>query len=238
MKKYTSAAETRKLIESYNYLIKGIENKANDDEERAYDGIIQAGKGILVENMAKKLVEIAWQELKGDINRLSLEKKTVKIPLQPDYLNRIEVAEVKEYITQNIADFYYTLKTDVHAYIDNEFVMAIECKAYTENAMLKRILVDFTLFKHIYPNLHCILFELESQLGGDYAEISKEIIYGSHSTHTLMSYFNVDLHIITLLEGERKVTAPIHKTPFFKELKTDSVLKAITLFKNLLKAYL
>jgi hypothetical protein len=97
--------------------------------------------------------------------------------------------------------------------VDDQFKLAVECKAYTENAMLKRILVDFTLLKQVYPNLKFILLQLESQLGGDYSS-GKIIKYGSPSTHTLLSYFDIDLNIITLLEGERKVDQPIHSHNF------------------------
>ncbi len=50
------------------------------------------------------------------------------------------------------------------------------------NAMLKRILVDFTLFRQVFRELNCVLFQLESQLGGDFASIRKKVIYGSPST--------------------------------------------------------
>ncbi len=221
------------LINSYNFLVKGIEQTAKDDKNRAYGGIIRAGKGILVESIARKIVEIAWNELNKD-GILSFEKQTVKIPLNRNYIDKLKSEQIKSYILQNIKKFYYTLKTDVHVYVDKKFVIGIECKTFTENAMLKRILVDFTLFKSVFPELKSVLFQLESQLGGDYSEISKEIIIGSHSTHTLMSYFDVDLHILTLLTGERKVDKPIHKKEFFKELKFENVVKAVETFKNLI----
>jgi hypothetical protein len=85
-------------------------------------------------------------------------------------------------------------------------------------------------------NLHCVLFQLESQLGGDYSQPNKDIILGSYSTHTLLSYFDVDLIIITLLEGERKVDKPIHKKEYYKELRPENLYKAIDVFKQLLKS--
>ncbi len=36
---------------------------------------------------------------------------------------------------------------------DKEFVIGVDCKAFAENTMLKRIFVAFTLFKQVYPNL-------------------------------------------------------------------------------------
>mgnify|MGYP001068239333 CR=1 FL=1 len=130
-------------------------------------------------------------------------------------------------------EFYYPLKTDIHVNVDGRFKIAIECKAYTENAMLKRILVDFTLLKQVYPELSFVLFQLESQLGGDYSS-SNKIKYGSPSTHTLLSYFDIDLNIITLLEGERKVDKPIHKPEYYKALREEILLEALDVLKNLL----
>lgn len=235
MEQKKSSKEVLSLINAYEFLVKGIDTKARDNtDDRAYGGVVRAGKGLLVESMAKSLVEIAWKDLGGDPQRLSLEKQTVRIPIKPEYIDKIKSPEVKEYIKKNIGDFYYTLKTDVHVYIDGKFKVAIECKAYTENAMMKRILVDFTLFKQLYPNLSCVLLQLESQLGGDYST-NNGVKYGSPSTHTLLSYFDIDLNIITLLEGERKVDKPIHKSEYYKSLRVESLMTALEVFKKLLK---
>lgn len=226
--------DIQSLINAYEFLVKGIDTKAKESEDRAYGGIIRAGKGLLVESMAKSLIEIAWKELKRDPARLSLEKETVKIPIKKEYIERVKNPEVKKFIKGHINDFYYPLKTDVHIRVDGKFKIAMECKAYTENAMLKRILVDFTLFKQVFPNLDFVLFQLESQLGGDYSSAHQTKI-GSPSTHTLLSYFDIDLNIITLLEGERRVDKPIHKPEYYKSLRTESLLTALEVFKNLLK---
>ncbi len=103
--------------------------------------------------------------------------------------------------------------------------------------MFKRILVDATLLKTQFPKMRFILLQLESQLGGDFSEL-KDVTYGSTSTHTLLSYFDIDLHIITLLKGERKVDKPIHKTEFFKPLKRKSLEKAVDVMAEILKEYI
>ena len=229
------------IIKAYNYLVKGIDYKAvsqlGDDNARAYGGIIRAGKGKLVESMARELIELAWDELGGDSNRLSFEKKTMKLPLKEGYIERIKNPDVKEFIKKNIDKFYYNLKTDVHVRIDEKLIMGIECKTYTENAMLKRVLVDFTFLNLLFPDIKNILIQLESQLGGDYSEINKEITCGSYPTHTIMSYFGLDLIIVTLLEGDRKVDRPIHKEEYFKELKKENLERALKLFKEILSEY-
>jgi len=225
--------ELNSIIKAYDDLIRGIENKAKVSTDRAYGGIIRGGKGKLVESIAKEIIKISWKGLGGNLEDLSFVNKKIKIPINKEYVEKIKNEEVKQYIKENINEFYYLLKTDIHVFIKDEFKIAVECKAYTENAMLKRILVDFTLLKSLYPNLSFVLFQLESQLGGDYSS-DKEIKFGSPSTHTLLSYFDVEINIITLLKGERKVDQPIHKEEFYKPLEKNALKEAAQIFKTLL----
>jgi len=226
-----------KLIAEANAQIRGIEQIAKKDTERAYGGIIRAGKGGIVEFLCKELVKIAWNELNGDGNLLSFPSRKVLIPLKKEYLTKIKSIEVKKWIEDNYKNFVFNAQVDVHVFINDQFVLGIECKAYTENAMLKRILVDFTLLKTIYPKMQCALLQLESQLTGDYGQINKKVILGSRSTHTLMSYFDVDLNIMTLLEGERKVNKPIHKEKFFKSFEKKALIKTVEKIEDFLKSF-
>jgi len=226
------------IVKAYEILVRGIEAEANDNEDRAFGGIIRAGKGKLVESIGRHMVEIAWQNINGKPERLSLVKQTYKIPIKKSYINNLKYPEVREYIYKNIKDYYYRLRSDIHVSVDNKMVMGIECKAYTENAMLKRILVDFTLLKSVIPNITCVLLQLESQLTGDYGNPKNKIIYGSHSSHTIMSYFDIDLNIITLLEGERRVNRPIHNSRHYKELKKDVLEIGINTIGEILQKYL
>lgn len=236
MKRHNSIS-LDKLIEVVNNKIQGIEIIAQVDNERAYGGIIRAAKGKLLEELCKELVKIAWDELGGIEKSLSFPSQKIPIPLKVEYLSKIKSSEVKNWIKDNYNNFIFKAQVDVHVFIKNEFALGIECKAYTENAMLKRILVDFTLLKTVYPTMQCALLQLESQLTGDYSQIKKEITYGSYSTHTLMSYFDIDLNIITLLEGERKVDEPIHKPQFFKMLEKEALMRTIEKIKELLKPF-
>ena len=235
--KKSNELKLQRLLDIANNKIQGIDMIAQVDEERAYGGIIRATKGKLLEELCKELVVIAWDELGGRRSEVSFSDVTIPIPLNPDYIDTIESKEVRQWIKSNIRDFVFRAQVDIHVMIRSQFVLGIECKAYTENAMLKRILVDFTLLKSLYPKLKCGLLQLESQLTGDYSEIDKKIIYGSHSSHTLMSYFDVDLNIMTLLKGERKVDQPIHKREFFKPLEVKYVERAILRIEDLLREY-
>ena len=224
------------IMQDYNSVVKVIDKDATEQEDRAYGGIIRAVKGKLQEHISEEIVKIAWANLGGKAKNLGINSKKIKIPIKESYIQNLANKEVKRYILQNKKDYYCGISVDKHIFINNKFVIGIECKAYTENAMLKRILVDFYLLKTAYPQLSCYLFQLESQLGGDYSALP-ELIFGSKPTHSIMSYFEeVDLKIITLLKGERNIEKPIHK--HFKPLEKEILEKAVRTMENELKAFL
>lgn len=232
----------KKLIHIYDESVKNISSKAKDqldkNKKRAYGGIVRASKGSLVQLLAEELIKISWAKLNQKENRLSFITEKIKVPLEKNYLEKIKDRDVKEYIQKNINKFYYGIRSDIHVFIDETFVIAVECKAYTENAMLKRILVDFTLLKKsVKKELDFILFQLESQLTGDYSQIYKDKIFGSPSTHTIISQFEVQPTIITLLEGERGVNKAIHDKEFFKSLEKKSLIICVNTIKNILEKY-
>lgn len=232
----TETDELTEIIAAYDTLVLGISQTAKQTEGRAYGGIVRAGKGELTENIAKHLIELAWKRLNKSDSLISIVKKRELIKIRPEYLAKLKNDVIKEFIRKNIQNYVYPLKVDWTIFVKNNAVLEVECKAYTENAMLKRVLVDSTLLKTIHPKIKSVLFQLESQLGGDYSEL-KPITFGGNSTHTLLSYFDVDLTIITLLEGERDVYKPIHDKKYFKPLKIESLEKAVSTFEGLLKEF-
>jgi len=226
------------LITIYNNVVKVVDKNASENDDRAYGGVVRSVKGKLQEHLTEEIINIAWENIGGKNERLSINSKKQKIPIQKDYIMRINDNEIKQYILSNVSDYFFGVSVDKQVYIDKKFVIGIECKAYTENAMIKRILVDFSLLKTIFPHVSCYLFQLESQLGGDYCNL-KEVTFGSKPTHTLMSYFpNVELSIFTFLKGERKVDEPIHREGYFKPLERLQIEKAVYLLANDFKKYL
>ncbi|MCQ2938785.1 restriction endonuclease [Helicobacter pylori] len=223
------------IIQVYNSVVKDIDKDALEQHDRAYGGVIRSAKGKLLEHISEEIVKIAWQNI-GAKKLIEINSNKIKIPIKDSYIENIANQQVKEYILEHKKDYYYGLSVDKHVFVDNQLVMGIECKAYTENAMLKRILVDFHLLKTLYPNISCYLFQLESQLGGDYSALP-ETPLGSKPTHSIMSYFeSVNLNIVTLLKGERDINQPIHKN--FKPLEEENLNKTIKLMENELKVYL
>lgn len=225
------------LISAYNKLVKNIDDAAAASSDRAYGGIIRAGKGKLVENIAAKLVEIAWTEvLHQKLSRMEINKKKMPIGISDEYIARISNPKVRAYVQEHRSSHVYRFGTDIQVFIDGRLILPIECKAYSENAMLKRILFDAELMKEAVGTNTYYLIQLESQLGGDYSELN-DVTYGSPATHALLSHIDVELKIITLLKGERKVDRPIHKSEYFKELKMSELLKAVNIFAEALREY-
>jgi hypothetical protein len=228
----------RDIIITYDKVVKVVDKNASEDSDRAYGGVVRSVKGKLQEHITEEIIKIAWGNIGGQSNRIKINSLKHRIPIKKEYVMKIKDDQIKQYILSNISDYYFSLSIDKQVFIDDQFVIGIECKAYTENAMMKRILVDFSLLKTVFPNISCYLFQLESQLGGDFCEL-KDITFGSKPTHTLMSYFpEVKLHIFTFLKGERRVDEPIHKKEYFKPLERLQIERAISLLSQDLKKYL
>lgn len=225
------------IIAAYNKLVQNIDSKAKVDDDRAYGGIIRAGKGMLVESIASELIDIGWCDvLNQDRTRVQMNKAKMPIGIRDSYIERIKIPEVKAFVKNNKNRLIYKFGTDVQVFIDRKLVIPIECKAYTENAMIKRIIFDAELMKEAKGIHTYFLLQLESQLGGDYCELN-EITYGSPATHALLSHSDVDIEIITLLKGERKVDRPIHKQEYFKELTIKQLEKALNIFVRHLERF-
>jgi hypothetical protein len=213
------------MKKAYRKGLNGMDARAVADTARAYGGVVRSGKGKLVETLAASMAEAAWISFLGqDPGRLkvSVKKTKIKVPLRKAYLSRPDISRATRRILAEKA--VCPVDADVRVYVDDQLVLPIECKAYTEITMLKMILVNAMLMKRAVPTPYYALVQLESQLGGDFSDCPPNPA-GSPSFHTLMSYFKVSLLVVTLLRGERKVTRPIHK--FDKPLKSADVLQGI-----------
>lgn len=227
----------RQIVVDYESVVKGMDNRARklqEAGERSYGGYLRAKKGTLVERLATNMILQGWKALGGHPNRIDIDSKKIRVPIRPDYLERLDDDQVRKHLQANLDDYYYDISVDRHVKVDDDLVMVVECKSYAENAMFKRILLDFDLLAEYGPDdLVFVLFQLESQLGGDYSELN-EVTLGSSSTHTLISHFDNKVEIMTLLKGERRVKKPIHKEQFYKPLDFAVVERYVRRFAELL----
>ncbi|MDE3269166.1 MAG: restriction endonuclease [Pseudomonadota bacterium] len=172
----------------FNEIISYYESTIQSLFKEQSPGKIRTTKAKMVEEIAKKLVLCACKDANLDNDKIYFKQTTYVIPLHDSYLKGLADSYLKKYISKHKEKFFYRLGCDVQCYYGNRFLLAIECKSYTENAMLKRVLVDFSLLKNIFPDTQLVLLQLESMLGGDYSSL-KSNIKGSKATHTIMSYF-------------------------------------------------
>jgi len=179
-------------------------------------GGVRTEKGDVVEQITKDLVRIAWSKISNNQNRLTMDRKKVKIGFG-------DSSDV------------YKLSQDVNVYIDNAFKISIECKSYTEVAMYKRILTDALLLKKRVPSIkYFFVVQLENFMGGDYGKNIEPI--GSSSVRVLNRFFpEIKVEVITLLDGDRDIKKPIHKPENFKTLKDDRLNYTIKKFSEALK---
>jgi hypothetical protein len=233
-------AASAAIIEEYSLVVGGMEAQATSSLDRAYGGVLRSAKGNLVEWIAQQMAVSAWQDHLGeDIDRLRVTSKQDKtsdssgkrywLELGEGYLRPGGPlpSEAREFLEQAGDAVGYWTGADVHVFIDGKLALPIECKAYAEIAMLKRILVDARLLREATGISRYALLQLENMLGGDYGRCP-DFPAGSISAHAILSYFDdVELIVLTLLEGDRKVNRPIHKREFFKEMKAEAVARGI-----------
>ena len=199
-------------------------------------GQIRSAKGKLVANLLDAIVQQAWHEI-GALDRLEIRTQRVEIPIHADYVRTLMPQATKAHVEENLEGYIYRVELDRAVLIDERLVLGIECKSYTENAMLKRVLKDFELTLQRHPEMLFCVFQLENALGGDYGEPCKMDYLGSESTHTLLSHSPVRLEIITLLNGNRTTQREIHSPAHFKALPLENVEACVKKFQRLLKPF-
>lgn len=212
-------ADIEALISHYNYVLTSLFDESNG-------GKIRGQKGALVEHLAKELVELVWIKiLQQSVDRIDCnkEKQAIKINNFEEYLLREDIKEQeRERISNDFEDITYEFGTDVHVMIDGDLAIAIECKAYTETAMLKRIIFDSMLMDEALPSARHCLFQLETA-------------FSYNQYHVLMSHHTHNIDVLTLLDGKRNPKKPIHRRNHFKELNKEKLIKALEYFENVLQ---
>lgn len=174
-------------------------------------GAVRYTKGKIVEEITKDIIKIAWSKTSPDETRLRMDKKKIIIKTN---------------------DEVYKLSQDIHVYIDDIFRISVECKSYTEVAMYKRVLVDASLMKKAVPTINAFfVVQLENFLGGDYGK--KVEPKGSESVITLNRLFpEVNMTVVTLLDGDRDIKRPLHKPEYFKPLRDERPNYAVEQFRR------
>jgi len=201
------------IKKKYERAILKTQNLYDHRKEEDTAGSVRYTKGNIVEEITKDLIQIAWGKISSDKKRLKMNKQKIAIKTNGEV---------------------YKLSQDIHVFIDDKFKIGIECKSYTEVAMYKRVLLDASLLKNHFPTTSCFfIVQLENFLGGDYgANLEPK---GSESVITLDRLFpDLNIKVITLLDGDRGIKKPIHIKKYFKPLTNARIEYAIEQFKKAL----
>ena len=199
---------------------------------------VSGKKAKLTENLLEAIVHLTWRELGGEASRLSIGRRHVTVPIDADYVRNLMPESTRNHVQQDVGQYIYKLELDKGVRIDDWLVLAVECKAYMDNTMIRRTLKDFELASMADPKLIFCVFQLENGLTGDYGDPNKLEYLGSKLTHTLLSYSpEVRLGIITLLDGNRSSSKPIHNRKFFKQLPIENVAVCVSKFRAILEDF-
>ncbi len=63
------------LITTYQSVVKVVDKNANEDEDRAYGGIVRSVKGKLQEHITEEIIKIAWNNIGGKDFRITVNSK-------------------------------------------------------------------------------------------------------------------------------------------------------------------
>ena len=198
-------------VKMYDYNI--IKERFDDSLSRIFPlteaGEVRESKGNLCVNLCIDIIKEAARQL--NIEDIEVEH------------NKIVSTEIEN-----------TEVDVVVSYKDKE-IMYIECKSYTDITMFKRFLLEVLGLQSKNKDAKVCIFQLENSLGGDYNEDkSLESQNGSIKVNKFLEMVVVDIDIITMLDGKRSSTKPIHKEQYRKSFSEYKYKRAIEYFKNTL----
>jgi len=177
-------------------------------------GKIRRSKGQLCVNLCCDIILEAAKQLELDLSNLKIEKDKI-------VETEIENTEVDVVVSYN----------------DKEIIYA-ECKSYTEISMFKRFSMESLGLQSKNKDAKICIFQLENALGGDYSEDQPlESQQGASNVNKLLDMIGVDIDIVTMLNGRRCASKPIHQEEFRKSFNKYKYNRAIEYFKNILFDY-
>lgn len=202
------------------YLIENMINKNG--------GEVRGEKEKVPIALAKDIVPYAAKKAGLDLTKLRIvEKEYHYIPFyNADYLIKLDNA-LANYIVDNIEEYNIPIESDMAIYYENDFIISMELKAYTEISMLKRLAFEFRELRRCYPTVEFVILQLENALGGDFGSNNYQIV-GSPSFHSIMAAAGVPVEVLTLLDGKRSSYKAIHHAGEAKALSQLKYDRAIS----------
>lgn len=111
-------------------------------------------------------------------------------------------------------------QVDVHVYLNNKFIMVIECKAYLDSCYYVRACDDFNLFKKFNYDVKHVIFTLENSIDP------------STKKFTDFVHDNVCDNVFYMLDGKRSSNKPIYEREHKKDVNKKNVRNFIEYIKQ------
>lgn len=187
----------------------------------------------LVVDIAESILETAINEAGIDKDRVFYsERDKVETPSEDStYLSMIDPI-VANVIADDLRAYKKEKEVDFNIFVDNKLAIVTELKAYADTAMLKKFIYESTRIRETGSSKPSFaLFQLENALGGDY-DRDVPVCMGSMQVHGLLSEAKIDIRILTLLDGKRTSTRPIHDKMFSKRLSWYKFNKVVDYFRD------
>ena len=215
-----------------NQIILNAEKKVDvikKTTSRASGGIKRMAKGDLVEEIYSRIIKFCLNEKKSNlklINKMgNLPKNVKKVPILKVSQNYINLKNLK--FTKKELATGYEDKFDGFILDNQDIKFVLEYKAYSENTMLKRCLVDASIAQIFDKNINYCLCLLQSHL------YQNERLIG-YNAHSLMDFFyqkfRVNVDILILVKEPRVVNEDIIKKKY--QINYELLKNAVNYFLN------
>ena len=196
---------------------------------RASGGIKRMAKGDLVEEIYSRIIKFCLNEKKSNlklINKMgNLPKNVKKVPIlkvSQNYINLKNLNFSKKELAKGYED-----KFDGFILDNQDIKFVLEYKAFSENTMLKRCLVDASIAQIFDKNINYCLCLLQSHL------YQNERLIG-YNAHSLMDFFyqkfKVNVDILVLVKEPRVVNEDILKKKY--QINYELLENAVNYFLN------
>ena len=209
-------------------------SKTKSKTERKSGGIKRGIKSITVEKIYSLIISHAIKEIKSKCKLVRYKD----LPLELKNFNKLNTSAFyeKEFnlnFSNEEKKKGYIDKYDGYIVNENKIVMILEYKAYLENAMLKRCLLDAVFAQTVNEKIKYCICMLETSV----QQNDRDIGYNSHS---LMSFFyekfKTKIHMLLLLDGKRGINKDITEIKFVKKVNIHKLIEAVNFFKSNLES--
>ena len=222
----------KNLQNELNQIILSAENKVDlikKRTSRASGGVKRMAKGDLVEEIYSRIIKFCLDEKESKlklINKMgNLPKNVNKVPILKVSQNYINLKNLK-FTDKELATGYED-KFDGFIIDNQDIKFVLEYKAYSENTMLKRCLVDASIAQIFDKNINYCLCLLQSHL------YQNQRLIG-YNAHSLMDFFyqkfKVNVDILILVKEPRVVNEDIIKKKY--QIDYELLEDAVNYFLN------